>query len=111
MGYEALREFTTRVQPISSAQKSEFYAEESGGASDAASAAATDGGGGGGSALPTPELVSFNCAALQALLSEGVLYGWVLWEAETEACQNLPEAASVELFKPPATAASFDALA
>ena len=33
------------------------------------------------------------------------------WEAETEACQNLPEAASVELFKPPATAASFDALA
>ena len=27
MGYEALREFTTRVQPISSAQKSELYAE------------------------------------------------------------------------------------
>ena len=112
MGYEALREFTTRVQPISSAQKSEFYAEEPpGGAADAASAAAAEGGGGGGSTLPTPELVSFNCAALQALLSEGVLYGWVLWEAETEACQNLPEAASVELFKPPATAASFDALA
>ena len=111
MGYEALREFTTRVQPISSAQKSEFYAEESGGAADAAAAAGGGGGGGGGSALPTPELVSFNCAALQALLSEGVLYGWVLWEAETEVCSALPEAASVELFKPPATAASFDALA
>ena len=112
MGYEALREFTTRVQPISSAQKSEFYAEESGGAADAASAAAASGGGGGGggSALPTPELVSFNCAALQALLSEGVLYGWVLWEAETEVCTALPEKTSVELFKPPATAASFDAL-
>ena len=111
MGYEALRTFTTRVQPISSAQKSEFYAEEPpGGAAEAAEAAAAEGSGG-GSALPTPELISFTCAALQALLSEGVLYGWVLWEAETEACQNLPEAASVELFKPPATAASFDALA
>ena len=56
-------------------------------------------------------MVSFNCAALQALLSEGVLYGWVLWEAETEVCSALPEKTSVELFKPPATAASFDALA
>ena len=79
-------------------------------ASEAAAAAAGEGGGG-GTALPTPELVAFNCAALQALLSEGVLYGWVLWEAETEVCSALPEKTSVELFKPPATAASFDALA
>ena len=110
MGYEALREFTTRVsRSLRRRSRNTPMNRESPPTRPrrrrlpAAAVAAA--------ALPTPELVSFNCAALQALLSEGVLYGWVLWEAETEVCSALPEAASVELFKPPATAASFDALA
>ena len=96
-GYEDLREFTVGVQVVTSAQQDEFFAASGERADEAAGEAAGLSQGdedpdGAASAvgrlpesLPTADLVRFNAAGLQALLSESCLYGWHLWGAEAAA--------------------------
>jgi len=101
-GYESLREFTVGVQVVAPAQQSEFFNSpsegEAGGegggsrgqgAEAGAGAAAVNGG---VAPLPSAEFVRFNAAGLQALLAEGCLFGWMLWQAEAEAMAVLAAA-------------------
>jgi len=97
-----LREFTVGVQVVAPAQQSEFFNSpsegEAGGegggsrgqgAEAGAGAAAVNGG---VAPLPSAEFVRFNAAGLQALLAEGCLFGWMLWQAEAEAMAVLAAA-------------------
>ena len=53
--------------------------------------------------LPIADYLRFNAAGLQAMLSEGCLYGWLLWGVEAEVADQLsPEAASALLVPPKA---------
>ena len=109
LGFEALREFSSGVQVVGASQQEEFFrspdeeeatataaAADDSEAAAAAAAAATQ--------LPTAEFIKFHTAGLQAVLSEGCLYGWHLWGAEAGARAQLVAAgdAAVEaLLTPP----------
>ena len=118
LGYEALREFTTQVQVVASAQQEEFFAAPP--PRDlTAEGTGSDGAGSDGSKgadavsepsvpseLPMASFIGFNAAGLQAALAEGCLFGWHLWGAEAQARGELlacgADGAVEALLTPPA---------
>ena len=111
-GFDSLApgEFTAGVQVVASAQQEEFFArpadgEAAEGRSGDAGGASADSAAAAAGELPTADLIRFHAEALQCLLAEGCLYGWLLWGAEAEVASLLARAdgAAEALLVPPAT--------
>ena len=100
LGCEALRDFSSRVQVITSARQSEFFGADADAAEAEADADADADGG-----LPAGEFVPFNAAGLQCALAEACLFGWHVWGAESAACEAVGDAADALMAPPAATAA------
>ena len=92
LGCEALRDFSSRVQVITSARQSEFFGADADAGADGR--------------LPAGEFVPFNAAGLQCALAEACLFGWHVWGAESAACEAVGDAADALMAPPAASTAA-----